>query len=89
MKERWNYAKVSPDALKATLEIEKYDAASGLDRPFYELVKTRASQNNGCAYCLHIHTKDVRKADETEQHLYLLWAPGVKRCFIANWNAQL
>lgn len=74
MKERLNYAQVSPDALKAMLELEKYVAASGLERPLYELVKTRASQINGCAYCLDMHTKDARKAGETEQRLYALSA---------------
>ncbi len=74
MKERLNYAKVAPDALKAMLEIEKYVAASALDHPLYELVKTRASQINGCAYCLDMHTKDARKAGETEQRLYALSA---------------
>lgn len=74
MKERLNYAKVSPDAVKAMREIEKYVAASGLERPLYELVKTRASQINGCAYCLDMHTKDARKAGESEQRLYALSA---------------
>lgn len=74
MKERLNYATVSPGALKAMLELEKYVAASGLERPLYELVKTRASQINGCAYCLDMHTKDARIAGETEQRLYALSA---------------
>ncbi len=74
MQERLNYAKVSPNALNAMLELEKYAAASGLERPLYELVKTRASQINGCAYCLDMHTKDARKAGETEQRLYALSA---------------
>ncbi len=74
MKERLNYAQVSPDALKAMRELEKYVSTSGLERPLYELVKIRASQINGCAYCLDMHTKDARKADETEQRLYALSA---------------
>ena len=74
MKERLNYAQVSPDALKAMRELEKYVATSGLERPLYELVKTRSSQINGCAYCLDMHTKDARKAGETEQRLYALSA---------------
>lgn len=74
MKERLNYATVSPGALKAMLELEKYVAASGLERPLYELVKTRASQINRCAYCLDMHTKDARIAGETEQRLYALSA---------------
>lgn len=74
MKQRLNYAKIAPDALKGMLEIETYVAASGLERSLYELVKTRASQLNGCAYCLDMHTKDARKAGETEQRLYALSA---------------
>lgn len=72
MKERLNYATVSPHALKAMLELEKFVAASGLERSLYELVKIRASQINGCAYCIDMHTKDARKADESEQRLYAL-----------------
>ena len=70
MEQRLNYAKIAPDALKGMLELESYVAASGLERSLYELVKTRASQINGCAYCLDMHTKDARKAGETEQRLY-------------------
>ncbi|MFZ1799401.1 MAG: carboxymuconolactone decarboxylase family protein [Chitinophagaceae bacterium] len=72
MKERLDYAKVAPNALKAMLELEKYMATSGLERTLYVLVKTRASQINGCAYCIDMHTKDARKAGETEQRLYAL-----------------
>lgn len=74
MKERLNYSKVSPMALTAMLAVEKYAANSGLEHSLYELVKTRASQINGCAYCLDMHTKDARKAGETEQRLYALSA---------------
>ncbi|MGN6602769.1 MAG: carboxymuconolactone decarboxylase family protein [Ginsengibacter sp.] len=74
MKQRLEYAKVAPGAMKAMRELEKYVASSGLERPLYELVKTRASQINGCAYCLDMHTKDARKAGETEQRLYALSA---------------
>lgn len=74
MRERLNYASVAPRALKAMLELEKYVADSGLERSLYELVKTRVSQINGCAYCLDMHTKDARKGGETEQRLYALSA---------------
>ena len=74
MKARLNYSKTSPDAIMGLLEIEKYVANSGLERTLYELVKTRASQINGCAYCIDMHTKDARKAGETEQRLYGLSA---------------
>lgn len=60
--------------MKGMLELEKYVHESGLERSLYELVKTRASQINRCAYCLDMHTKDARKAGETEQRLYALSA---------------
>jgi len=72
MKERLNYSKVAPEAIKAMYELEKYVHSSGLERSLYELVKTRSSQINGCAYCIDMHTKDARKAGETEQRLYAL-----------------
>jgi len=74
MKPRINYGKVAPAAMKAMRGLEEYVASSGLEKPLYELVKTRASQINGCAYCLDMHTKDARKAGETEQRLYALSA---------------
>lgn len=74
MKQRLNYAEVAPGAIKAMQELEKYVHGSGLERSLYELVKTRASQINGCAYCLDMHTKDARKAGESEQRLYALSA---------------
>ncbi len=74
MKERLSYFEVAPEAIKGMLELEKYVHDSGLERSLYELVKTRASQINGCAYCLDMHTKDARKAGETEQRLYALSA---------------
>lgn len=74
MKTRLNYQSVDPDSLKAMLELEKYTRNSGLEHSLLELIKTRASQINGCAYCSDMHTKDARKAGETEQRLYGLSA---------------
>lgn len=74
MKPRINYVQVAPDAFKAMRGLEEYVASSGLEKSLYELVKTRASQINGCAFCLDMHTKDARKAGETEQRLYALSA---------------
>ena len=48
------------------------EAEAGFDRPLFELVKIRASQLNGCAYCIDMHTKDARLAGETEQRIYAL-----------------
>lgn len=66
MQQRLDYQKAAPEAMKAMLGIEKYAANSGLEYSLYELIKTRASQINGCAFCLDMHTKDARKAGETE-----------------------
>lgn len=74
MQQRLDYQKAAPEAMKAMLGIEKYAANSGLEYSLYELIKTRASQINGCAFCLDMHTKDARKAGETEQRLYALSA---------------
>ncbi|MBX2985997.1 MAG: carboxymuconolactone decarboxylase family protein [Bacteroidia bacterium] len=69
---RLNYGAVDPKAMKAMLGLEEYAANSGIEKSLYELVKTRASQINGCAYCLDMHTKDARHYGETEQRLYCL-----------------
>lgn len=74
MAERLNYAKAFPEGVHAVLGVEKSIRASGLEGSLLELVKTRASQLNGCAYCLDMHTKDARAAGETEQRLYALSA---------------
>ena len=72
MKPRLNYSKLEPAALRAMLELENYVADSGLDPSLRELIKIRASQINGCAYCIDMHTKDARAAGETEQRIYAL-----------------
>lgn len=74
MEERINYPKKAPKALKGMMELEKYVRSSSLKQPLYELVKMRASQINGCAYCLDMHSKDARAVGETEQRLYGLSA---------------
>lgn len=73
MKARIEYATASPGAYKAMLALEQWvRRESGLDHQLLELVKIRASQINGCAYCLDMHTKDARAAGETEQRIYAL-----------------
>jgi|SRR5665213_2709766 len=72
MQPRIDYRKASPGALKAMLDIEAYLAKSGLERALVQLIKMRASQINGCAYCLDMHSKDARAGGETEQRLYAL-----------------
>jgi AhpD family alkylhydroperoxidase len=74
MAERLNYAKAFPEGVHAVLNLEKIIRSSGLEPSLLELVKTRASQMNGCAYCIDMHTKDARAAGETEQRLYALSA---------------
>lgn len=72
MEKRLNYSEAAPGALKAMMELEKYARNSGIELSLYELVKIRASQINGCAYCIDMHTKDARKGGETEQRIYAL-----------------
>ncbi len=72
MSKRINISEVSPEAYAPMLALEKYIANSGLDIQLYELIKTRASQINGCAYCLNMHTRDAMKYGETAQRLFLL-----------------
>jgi AhpD family alkylhydroperoxidase len=74
MKQRLDYASASPKALEAMLGLESHVRQSGLDRKLLHLIKTRASQLNGCAFCLDMHTKDARAIGETEQRLYGLSA---------------
>src|SRR5579859_5865111 len=67
---RINFPGIAPEPMKILQELEKYLQRSGLEKPLLELVKMRASQINGCAYCLDMHSKDARAAGETEQRLY-------------------
>ncbi len=70
MKPRLEYREASPEAVTALAGLEKYVHHCGLERSLLELVRLRASQLNGCAYCVDMHTKDARAAGETEQRLY-------------------
>jgi len=72
MEPRIDYRKFSPEPLQALLAMEKYLAGCGLDHKFAHLLKLRASQINGCAYCIDMHSIDARAAGETEQRLYAL-----------------
>ncbi len=74
MQPRLDYAKAAPEALRAMYALEQHVRACGLEHSLLELVKTRASQINGCAYCIDMHTKDARAAGEQEQRLYALAA---------------
>ena len=72
MKPRMNYYKAAPETIDALVALENKVQSSGLEQSLIELVKTRASQINGCAFCINMHTQDARKHGETEQRLYLL-----------------
>ena len=74
MPQRIDFPKEAPQGLAALYQLEKYLKDSGLDPALLHLVKTRASQINGCAYCLDMHTKDAREAGVSEQRLYTLSA---------------
>jgi len=67
-----NYFKLAPEGTKAMMALEASIAASGIEQRLLELVKLRASQINGCAFCIHMHTTDARKHGETEMRLYML-----------------
>jgi AhpD family alkylhydroperoxidase len=70
MKARINVMNVNPGIIQAMLGLEKQVSKAGLDSKLLDLVRMRASQINGCAYCLDMHSKDARAAGETEQRLY-------------------
>ena len=72
MEPRLDYMKASPEAYKAMAQCEAVVRHSGIDPKLLELVKIRASQMNGCAFCIDMHTKDARIKDETEQRIYAL-----------------
>lgn len=72
MEPRMVLNEVNPTAYAAMLGLEKFLASSSLDKKLKELVKIRASQINGCAFCLHMHATDARKLGETEVRIYTL-----------------
>ena len=74
MKPRIEYGKVALEGIKAMRGLEGYVRQCGLEDSLLELVKLRASQINGCAYCVDMHTKDARAEGEQEQRLYALVA---------------
>ena len=72
MQARIDFRKASPQANKAIGELHAFVNRCGLEHGLLELVKLRASQINGCAHCIDMHTKQLRADGETEQRLYLL-----------------
>ena len=71
---RWNLYRSWPEGYDAVRALDAIIASSGLEPVLLELVKTRSSQINGCAYCIDMHTKDARAMGESEQRLYALQA---------------
>jgi len=74
MQKRLDYSSAAPGSIQAMYKLEKFVKDSGLEESLVDLVRTRVSQINGCAYCIDMHTKDARARGETEQRLYALSA---------------
>src|SRR3974377_1584241 len=74
MQERLDPRKAAPEAMKVMSDLHAYVRRCGLDHKLIEWVKLRASQINSCAWCMDMHTKELRAAGESEQRLYLLSA---------------
>ncbi|MFB7139103.1 carboxymuconolactone decarboxylase family protein [Gottfriedia sp. NPDC056225] len=72
MEQQINYYKLAPEAIKIMMEMEKYTKSTGIDHKLRELIKIRASQINGCAFCIDMHTSEAREIGETEQRIYCL-----------------
>ena len=72
METRMKMNEVEPDSFKAMLAMEKYVSGTAVTKTQWELIKIRASQINGCAFCINSHTKEARKHGETEQRIYAL-----------------
>lgn len=72
MATRINIEKTEPAGYKAVLGLEKFIESTSLTKTHKDLIKIRASQINGCAFCIDLHTKEARKAGETEQRIYAL-----------------
>jgi AhpD family alkylhydroperoxidase len=89
MKPRLDYFAAAPDTMRHMLELEKRVKQSGLEHSLIGLVITRASQINGCAYCIHMHTRDARAQGETEERLYLLDAWRESPLYTARERAAL
>lgn len=74
MKPRIDIPTVAPEAYQALVNLEGYISKTSLTQTHKELIKIRASQINGCAFCINMHTADARKYGETEQRIYLISA---------------
>mgnify|MGYP001001338761 CR=1 FL=1 len=89
MTQRLDYKNASPKGFAAMLALELHARASGLEHGLLELVKTRASQINRCAFCLDMHTREARAAGETEERLCMLSAWEEATCYTPRERAAL
>ncbi len=89
MESRLDYVKAFPEGYQAMAQLERAVRQSGLEPLLIELVKIRASQMNGCAFCMDMHTKDARAKGETEQRIYALSAWREAPFFTARERAAL
>ena len=89
MTPRADFNSLSPEIFKAWFGLSMLVGESGLEKPLLELVKIRASQINGCANCLNLHTAEARKAGETEERLHLLAAWQDAPCYTERERAAL
>jgi AhpD family alkylhydroperoxidase len=89
MAQRINFTKVSPAAVRAMLGLEKAVNQSGLEHSLQNLIKLRASQINGCAYCIDMHFKDAKAEGETDERLYMLNAWHEATCYTDRERAAL
>ena len=95
MEARFNFFTLAPDAYKAMVGLEQYLRSCGIEESLLHLIKLRASQINGCAFCIDLHWKDLRALDEPEHRLYSLdawrecaWYSGRERAALA-WTEAL
>ena len=89
MQRRLNYVKAAPAVYEGMLALQKVVESGGLEKSLLGLLKIRASQINRCAYCLHMHTRDARKAGESEERIYLLEAWRESPLYTARERAAL
>ncbi len=89
MKERLNAQTAAPEAMKPLLGLQRYTETCGLEPSLLELVKTRASQINGCAFCIEMHTREARAKSESEARLHLLSAWRESPLYTARERAAL
>jgi AhpD family alkylhydroperoxidase len=89
LEQRLNYRTAAPEAFKPMYDMEVYLKGCGLDHALLKLVKVRASQLNGCAFCLHMHSSEARAAGESEMRLHLLDAWHESQLYTARERAAL